>query len=168
MAHQNRGYQAPAFGASRMGRRPSALSEEEDTVQQLDVESSGIHNRSNISAAESRAESRFSTSRNRGTLNESHMSHRSNNTAANRSLKQGRVHGAHGDHIAPYHDPAGKPLRRHGTETIGDILCNPIRELQLHQKRFQAYENEKKEWNEKHPESIASVEDIDKVEEPVM
>jgi hypothetical protein len=165
MAHQNRGYQGPAFATSRAGRRPSYVIPNEDD-NELDVENGDgfLHNRSNISAAESR----LSAHNNRGILSESNISHRTNNTTGDRSMQRNKLHGKHGDHIAPLHDPAGKPLRRHGTETIGDLLLHPLKELQLHHKRFEAYEHEKKGWNEKHPESIASVEDIDKMEEPVM
>lgn len=71
----------------------------------------------------------------------------------------------HKDVIAPLHDPAGKPLRRHGTETIGDVLLHPLKEMKLHHQRMEAYEKEKKEWNEKHPESIASDKDIEGMKE---
>lgn len=56
---------------------------------------------------------------------------------------------AQDDHITPFHDPAGKPLRRHGTETFGDIIMHPIKELQLHHKRAEAYQAEKEVWDEK-------------------
>ncbi|KAI9276379.1 bacterial low temperature requirement A protein-domain-containing protein [Sporodiniella umbellata] len=63
--------------------------------------------------------------------------------------------------VTPLHDPAGKPLKRHGTETIGDVLLHPLKEMRLHHQREEAYESEKREWNEKHPEAAASAADIE-------
>ncbi|CAO3606936.1 unnamed protein product [Mucor hiemalis] len=161
MAHNR--YQGPSFGANRGGRRPSAAISHNEDFLDVDNESGFIHNRSNISATESHR----SNAHSRIIPNESNFSHRSNVTSGNRSLRN-EIHGEHRDQVTPLHDPAGKPLRRHGTETIGELLLHPLKELQLHAKRSEAYEAERTEWNEKHPESIASKKDIDLIEEPII
>ena len=160
---QNRGYQGPAFSAGRNGRRPSHFSNDENHLG-VDSEGGYLQNRSNLSATESRA----SNTNRRSLLNESGFSHRSNATAGDsRSIRRHDANLEHSDKVTPLHDPAGKPLRRHGTETIGDLLLHPLKELQLHTKRFEAYEAEKQEWNEKHPESIASAKDVNNTQEPM-
>lgn len=159
---QNRAYQGPSFGANRGARRPSAVRSNADD-NYLDVENDNgfLSNRSNISTAESRTSRR---SQQHGLKNESNFSHHSHVTTG---TQRQEFHGDHPERVAPLHDPAGKPLRRHGTETIGELLLHPLKELQLHTKRTEAYEVEKTEWNEKHPESIASKKDIDHTEEPM-
>jgi hypothetical protein len=83
-----------------------------------------------------------------------------------RRLSHFQHHPRQHDHaVTPLHDPAGKPLRRHGTETIGDVLLHPFKELKLHHQREEAYELERREWNEKHPESAASVNDVENLNE---
>ncbi|KAI9023541.1 bacterial low temperature requirement A protein-domain-containing protein [Phycomyces nitens] len=103
----------------------------------------------------------------------SHITHRSmvNNSqkaSSTRSSKKDIVgthhnhghHGHHGHHnifdqvTAPTHDPAGRPLRRHGTETFGDVLLHPIRELELHRKRIKEFDEEKKEFDASHPDML--------------
>lgn len=157
MAHNR--YQGPSFGTR--GRRPSAIPSENYQTPRIDTES--FYNRSNISATESR----ISETHPQLTLHESNISHRSNNTMSNRSAMR-RLHGENGPHISPYHDPHGKPLLRHGTETIGDVLLHPLKEFQRHTKRAGAYQAEKNEWNEKHPDVIAEEGDIDTYEESIM
>ncbi|KAG2210299.1 hypothetical protein INT47_003284 [Mucor saturninus] len=160
MAHNR--YQGPVFGG-RNGRRRSSAATHEISHYDAENHSGLFHNRSNLSAVDSR----ISETSQRNMANESYMSN--NNASSIRSASvRGQLHGEHGAHIAPYHDPAGKPLRRHGTETIGDLLLHPLKELQLHQKRVDAYEAEKNQWNEKHPESIASKHDIVNLEEPII
>ncbi|KAG1150103.1 hypothetical protein G6F37_005372 [Rhizopus arrhizus] len=83
-----------------------------------------------------------------------------------RRLSHFQHHPRQHDHaVTPLHDPAGKPLRRHGTETIGDVLLHPFKELKLHHQREEAYELERREWNEKHPESAASINDVENLNE---
>ncbi|KAI7866721.1 bacterial low temperature requirement A protein-domain-containing protein [Spinellus fusiger] len=60
--------------------------------------------------------------------------------------------------IKPKHDPAGRPLRRHGTETFGEVFLHPLKELDMHRQRIQAFESEDKEFCEKHPDKT-NVED---------
>ncbi|KAG1473978.1 hypothetical protein G6F56_000637 [Rhizopus delemar] len=71
----------------------------------------------------------------------------------------------HDQIVTPLHDPTGKPLKRHGTETIGDVLLHPFKELRLHHQREEAYESEKREWNEKHPDAAASALDIENLKD---
>lgn len=156
MAHNR--FQGPNFGG-RNGRRPSAAATHEITEDHGGL----FHNRSTLSVVDSR----ISETSHRNIADESNMSNRSHILPSIRSAKKPHLHGEREERIAPYHDPMGRPLRRHGTETIGDLLLHPLKELQLHHKRADAYETEKKEWNEKHPESIVSIRDIEP-EESVM
>lgn len=137
MSQNNRGYNIPAFGHTShiSSRSKSRISE--DNEEEIDLE---VALSSNISSATNK-------SRHRQIKNSSHITTKS----SSKSITEANVQ--------PMHDPAGKPLRRHGTETIGDILMHPIKEMQLYQKRNEAYEAEKNAWNEKHPESIASKHD---------
>lgn len=162
MAHNR--YQGPAFGNRGGGRRRSSAVTNDLTQFDAENHSGLFHNRSNLSAVDSR----ISENNHRNISNESNMSNRSNKATSIRSANKHYLHGEHAEHIAPLHDPTGRPLRRHGTETIGDLILHPLKELQLHQKRAGAYETEKNEWNEKHPESIAFRNDLVKLEEPIM
>lgn len=160
MAHNR--YQCPSFGG-RTGRRRSSVATHDINHYDTENHSGLFQNRSNLSVVDSR----ISEPSQRNMANDSYISN--NNVSSIRSNSvRGRIHGERGAHIKPYHDPTGKPLRRHGTETIGDLLLHPLKELQLHQKRVDAYEAEKNQWNEKHPESIASEHDIVNPEEPIM
>ncbi|GAA5798003.1 bacterial low temperature requirement A protein-domain-containing protein [Helicostylum pulchrum] len=155
-------YQGPSFG--NRGRRPSAIPSEHYQTPRIDVDpAESFYNRSNISATESR----ISETHPQLTLHESNISHRSNNTMSNRSAMR-RLHGENGPHISPLHDLHGKPLVRHGTETIGDVILHPLKEFQRHTKRTEAYQAEKNEWNEKHPDVIAEEGDINTYEESIV
>jgi hypothetical protein len=163
--NHNRGYQGPAFNRSGR-RRPSAIPDDELAA----VEGGLITNRSNISTITEHSNHGGRRSSHLNTnahiiSNESAISRRSGAGDCRNSIRSGgyRTQGEHGEVIAPLHDPAGKPLRRHGTETIGDLLLHPLKELKMHQKRTEAYEAERNSWNEKHPESIASRKDIDHI-----
>lgn len=139
MAH-NKGYNIPAFGhTSHISSRSKSRASEEENPDEFDLE---VALSSNISTHTNK-------SRQRQIKNTSHISTRT--APSHKSYNE--------PEIKPLHDPMGKPLRRHGTETIGDILMHPIKEMQLFQKRHEAYEAEKNAWNEKHPESIASAKD---------
>lgn len=92
------------------------------------------------------------------TMNGPNFGHRKNSTTSQQIHRRGSV-ASHvkrdvkvttDDHISPLHDPAGKPLRRHGTETIGDIIMHPIKELQMHHQRTEAYQAEKEVWDKTH------------------
>ncbi|KAI9481656.1 MAG: bacterial low temperature requirement A protein-domain-containing protein [Benjaminiella poitrasii] len=156
----NRGFQGPAFGGDRMGRRrPSTILPEEDSLGV--VEEGFLSNRSNLSGSiAARVSNRSNISshstdaaRRRSSVldNQGHLSNISHISQSNDQH----------DSISPLHDPAtGKPLRRHGTELIGDLLLHPLKEYQLHQKRLEVYEVEKNAWNEKHPESITFDKDV--------
>lgn len=163
MAHNR--YQGPVFGNRGGGRRRSSAVTNDISLFSAENNSGLLHNRSNLSAVDS---SRISESNHRNITNESNMSNVSNSTPSIRSNNRHQLHGNHKEHILPLHDPSGKPLRRHGTETFGDLFLHPLKEFQLHQKRMDAYEAEKNEWNEKHPESIASKHDPLNLEEPIM
>ncbi|KAI7898703.1 bacterial low temperature requirement A protein-domain-containing protein [Cokeromyces recurvatus] len=188
MSSQNRGFQGPSFGTDRMGRqRPSIIpTDDEEQEQQLGVIEEGgrylnnnrsnistrVSNRSNISHYTSTEnadrrpssavmDSKISNSKKIHVVSpDSHISQQSKATAPYDDNNT----------VSPLHDPmTGKPLRRHGTELIGDVLLHPLKEYQLHQKRLEAYEAEKNVWNEKHPESIASnKDDINHINEPVV
>jgi hypothetical protein len=138
-----RGYQGPAFGASsaQQRRRASVLPDEESIQERSIMNHSHISNRNSI-------------------LQGSHISEGDDVT---RNLSR-HAHSVN-TQVAPLHDPAGRPLRRHGTETFGDVLLHPFKELQLHNKRANAFETERKEWNEKHPESIISENELENVQE---
>jgi hypothetical protein len=162
--NNNRGYQGPAF--NRNGRRrPSAILDDEPIV-----EDELINNRSHISIVteHSNNNGRRSSHLNANSSiivgNESNISRTRSNGGAS-SIRSGgyRTQGGQDEIVAPLHDPLGKPLLRHGTETIGDLLLNPLKEFQLHQKRNAAYEVERASWNEKHPASIASKKDVDQI-----
>ncbi|KAL7315648.1 hypothetical protein PS15m_004838 [Mucor circinelloides] len=165
---QNRGYQAPAFGYRGTGGRQRQSLQPDDEVA---LEAGYISNRSNLSTTSERSNAgeRRPSHTSHQMANESHFSNRSGGAGAS-SIRSGiRIHTNEHDVVAPLHDPAGKPLRRHGTETIGDVLLHPLKEFQLHQKRTEAYETEKTDWNEHHPESIASVKDVNNMtDEPVV
>ncbi|KAF7724578.1 hypothetical protein EC973_000886 [Apophysomyces ossiformis] len=51
----------------------------------------------------------------------------------------------------PLHDALGRPIRRHGPETFGEVMLHPLKELELHRQRIQEYEQQKKEYEAKHP-----------------
>ncbi|KAI8065692.1 bacterial low temperature requirement A protein-domain-containing protein [Gongronella butleri] len=54
------------------------------------------------------------------------------------------------ENLAPAHDKEGRPMFAHGPETFGDIMMNPIRQLELHRRRVSIFEHEKSQWDEKH------------------
>lgn len=58
---------------------------------------------------------------------------------------------------SPLHDKTGRPLRRHGTETFGDLMLHPIKELELHRKRVQQYEEERARWEKEHPDAEKTI-----------
>jgi hypothetical protein len=132
------GYNLPAFGhSSHISSKSKSRISEDNDEEEIDIEvalSSNISHRSNKSGTH-----------NRQIKNNSHISTKSSHKSSIQDKD-----------IKPLHDPAGKPLRRYATETIGDIIMHPIKEMQLFHKRNEAYEAEKNAWNEKHPESIAS------------
>ncbi|KAI8636623.1 bacterial low temperature requirement A protein-domain-containing protein [Parasitella parasitica] len=150
---QNRGYQAPAFGYRGAGGR------QRQSLRTDDEEAGHTSNRSNLSVTSERHPAtayRRPSHSSRYISNESSISNGSGAVGSNVIRIRTNEH----ETVAPLHDPAGKPLRRHGTETIGDVLLHPLKEFQLHQKRSEAYQTEKIAWNEKHPDSIASEKDV--------
>lgn len=165
---QNRGYQGPAFGHRGVGGRQRQSLQPDD---ELALEAGYISNRSNLSATTERSTdgARRPSHTSHINFNESNITSRSAGAGAS-SIRSGvRVHTNEHEAVSPLHDPAGKPLRRHGAETVGDVLLHPLKEFQLHQKRAEAYEAEKTAWNEKHPDTIASVQDVENLaDEPIV
>ncbi|CEP16527.1 hypothetical protein [Parasitella parasitica] len=160
---QNRGYQAPAFGYRGAGGR------QRHSLHTDDEEIGNISNRSNLSATSERYTAAATSDRrpshgSRYITTESNISNGSGAVGANVIRIRTNEH----ETVAPLHDPAGKPLRRHGTETIGDVLLHPLKEFQLHQKRSEAYQAEKTAWNEKHPDSIASEKDANNIKDELV
>ncbi|KAI8371139.1 bacterial low temperature requirement A protein-domain-containing protein [Blakeslea trispora] len=141
----SRQYDGPSFGFStrRNSRKRQSVTSNSDF---LDAEHT---NQSRISANSSRRPSSQSQ-RSRAI---SHRTHESNEDPekAHRSVHHRAIF-SHGDDVSPFHDPLGKPIRRHNTDTIGDFIMHPLKEFQLHHKRGEAYQTEKKIWNEKHPD----------------
>ncbi|KAI8977110.1 bacterial low temperature requirement A protein-domain-containing protein [Mycotypha africana] len=165
----NRGYQGPAFGGRRNSRVRSIATDDE----RLAVEEGILGNRSNISTGTEANGSRLS--RIASVKSGAGVSQRcpiAADATSGAGMGDGSGNSTHSGDIvydsqhhqrlvAPLHDPSGKPFRRHGSETIGELLLHPLKEFQLHQKRSEAYEAEKVSWNEKHPEAIAT--DMDEV-----
>ncbi|KAI8082476.1 bacterial low temperature requirement A protein-domain-containing protein [Gilbertella persicaria] len=145
-------YQGPSFGfsARKDGRQRQSIASNDEFLNVDEAARSRISSDSQRRPSQQSYQSRALSNRSRhsdvedGTrsLNFHHHQHQPHYT--NRT-----------EAIEPLHDPAGKPLRRHGTDTIGDLLLHPLKELQLHHKRAEAYKVEKKAWDEKHPDSIA-------------
>ncbi|KAG0165959.1 hypothetical protein DFQ28_003309 [Apophysomyces sp. BC1034] len=52
---------------------------------------------------------------------------------------------------APLHDAFGRPIRRHGPETFGEVMLHPLKELELHRQRNQEYTQQKQEYEAQHP-----------------
>lgn len=152
--NHNRGFQGPAF--NRSGRRRLSVVPDDELV----VESGFLNNRSNISTFTERSNnsrrSRLLNVNGRSVGNQSNISCTSVGDCAS-SIRSGSYR------IQEEHDPNRKPHRKHGAETIGDLLSHPLKEYQLHQKRVEAYEAEMASWNEKHPEPINSTKDVDDI-----
>lgn len=128
--NNNRGYNLPAFGHSSHISSKSRSRISEDNQEEIDIE---VALSSNLSTH--------------------------TNKSLTRQIKNNSHISSENEEIKPMHDPAGKPLRRFGTETIGDLIMHPIKGMQLYQKRNEAYEAEKQVWDEKHPDSVDSKND---------
>ncbi|KAI8378830.1 bacterial low temperature requirement A protein-domain-containing protein [Choanephora cucurbitarum] len=145
MSNPTRRYDGPSFGFStrRNSRQRHSVASNEDF---LDTDRA---NQSRISSNSSRRLS-YQSQRSRAISHHSRQSEKDLEQAD--QLGQPHVVYSNGDAISPLHDHSGKPIRRHGDDTIGDMLMHPLKELQLHHKRNEAYQAEKKVWNEKHPD----------------
>ncbi|OBZ91484.1 hypothetical protein A0J61_00458 [Choanephora cucurbitarum] len=145
MSNPTRRYDGPSFGFStrRNSRQRHSVASNEDF---LDTDRA---NQSRISSNNSRRPS-YQSQRSRAISHHSHQSEKDLEQADQSG--QPHVVYSNGDVVSPLHDHSGKPIRRHGDDTIGDMLMHPLKELQLHHKRNEAYQAEKKVWNEKHPD----------------
>ncbi|KAG1408969.1 hypothetical protein G6F60_001029 [Rhizopus arrhizus] len=124
----------PAFRGTNTISISSSLTEERPSFEQVEIiVSQSIHSNDT-----------------RSTKGSSHLDTKKHHTALRRNHTE----------INPLHDPKGRPLRRHGTETIGDVILHPFKELKLLRQRQEAYDQEKRDWNEKHKESTDSLQAI--------
>ncbi|KAL0084884.1 bacterial low temperature requirement A protein-domain-containing protein [Phycomyces blakesleeanus] len=168
MAQSTGNYGGPGFGA--VGKRqkkhlsPSSNIEYNDEFNENDPEANFITSEGGSIEIGSHITHRSlsrSSQKPPSTRSSNKAGSGSNHTRTN-SQQHGHhiLHGHHGHHnifdqvTAPTHDPAGRPLRRHGTETFGDVLLHPLKELELHRKRVEEFDAEKKEFQTTHPELL--------------
>lgn len=132
----------PAFRGTNTISISSSLTEERPSFEQVEIiVSQSIHSNDT-----------------RSTKGSSHLDTKKHHTALRRNHTE----------INPLHDPKGRPLRRHGTETIGDVILHPFKEFKLHRQRQEDYDQEKRDWNEKHKESTDSLQGVGNEEqEPI-